>query len=137
MNFTAEEAQLALRQVDQFRDEIVRMANVEGIMLVCETRNSFLGMGWWAGSRSNLPNHTMPDGSGGWAVNEWDPYTYEPGGRAIRTGNDSMLTQPHRQTGFTGTAHPNLTGHRLIADAVVEALRMPGQTLFENGGCMR
>jgi len=125
-NMTPEETALLLRQFEDFRKVIVKMADEEEITLVCETRDAFVGHGWWQGAFQNLPNHRTKAQDDRWDVTLWRPYAYDPDGRAIRTGNDSVLTQPHRSTNFTGTAHPNLLGHRRVAEQVVATIRKKG-----------
>ena len=76
----------------------------------------FVGYGWWKGSRTNLPNSAPK-----WDPSTWKPYAYETETRAIRTGNDSVLTQPGDKR-IAGAIHPNLTGHRMIAEMVYETI---------------
>lgn len=115
-NLTASEAGLALKQFDELREVLSNTARDRGISFVCETRDAFVGYGWWKGSRGNLPN-TKPY----WAVWDWNPYAYESETRAIRTGNDTVITQPGDKR-ITGAVHPNLTGHRLIAQLVYDKI---------------
>ena len=117
MNLTEWDASQALSQADDFRVQAAEAAKSAGITFVCETRDAYVGYGWWQGDRLNLP-HTNPK----WDLSTWDPYIFEESTRAIRTGNDSMITQPgdKRQT---GTFHPNLTGHRLVAEEVFKKIR--------------
>jgi hypothetical protein len=115
-NLTASEAGLALKQFDKLREVLSSTARDRGISLVCETRDAFVGYGWWKGTRGNLPN-TKPY----WAVWDWNPYAYESKTRAIRTGNDTVITQPGDKR-ITGAVHPNLTGHRLIAQMVYDQI---------------
>lgn len=121
-NMTDQEAPLLLGQFEDFRKVIVEMAANQSITLVCETRDAFVGHGWWLGPFQNLPNHSGPARDDRWDVTRWRPYAYAPQSRAIRTGNDSVLTQPHPSTSFTGTAHPNLLGHRLLAEKVARTI---------------
>jgi hypothetical protein len=115
-NLTASEAGLALMQFDELREVLSSTARARGISFVCETRDAFVGYGWWKGTRGNLPN-TKPY----WAVWDWNPYAYESETRAIRTGNDTVITQPGDKR-ITGAVHPNLTGHRLIAQLVYDEI---------------
>lgn len=115
-NLTASEAGLALMQFDELREVLSSTARARGISFVCETRDAFVGYGWWKGTRVNLPN-TKPY----WAVSDWNPYAYESETRAIRTGNDTVITQPGDKR-ITGAVHPNLTGHRLIAQLVYDKI---------------
>lgn len=125
-NMTVDETALLLGQFEDFRKVIVEMADKEEITLVCETRDAFIGHGWWKGAFQNLPNYRTKAQDDRWDVTLWRPYAYDPDGRSIRTGNDSVLTQPHRSTNFTGTAHPNLLGHRLVAEQVVATIQKKG-----------
>jgi hypothetical protein len=113
-NLTSSEGALALKQFDRFRSALSKVARDRGVSFVCETRDAFVGYGWWKGGRGNLPN-TEPK----WPVSDWRPYAYEADTRAIRTGNDTLLTQPGDKR-ITGAVHPNLTGHRLIAQQVYD-----------------
>lgn len=113
-NLTPDDARQALEQFDSFRTVLSQVAADRGISFVCETRDAFVGYGWWQGSQRNLPN-TSPT----WKVSDWQPYAYEAETRAIRTGNDTLLTQPGDKR-ITGAVHPNLTGHRLIAQMVYD-----------------
>nr|WP_319247615.1 hypothetical protein [uncultured Celeribacter sp.] len=115
-NFTSEDAGLALRQFDEFRTVLSKAARNRGVTFVCGTRDAFVGYGWWKGSRTNLPNSAPK-----WDPSTWKPYAYETETRAIRTGNDSVLTQPGDKR-IAGAIHPNLTGHRMIAEMVYETI---------------
>lgn len=116
-NFTRGEAASALKDFDVFRDELRSAAISSGVTFVCDTRDAFVGYGWWKGRHSNLPNAPSKIAGPKWNAADWEPYKYEAETRAIRTGNDSVLTQPGDKS-ITGSIHPNLTGHRLIAEAV-------------------
>lgn len=115
-NLTASEAGNALKQFDDLRVILADTATSRGISFVCETRDAFVGYGWWKGARLNLPN-TKPY----WAIWDWKPYSYDGETRAIRTGNDTIITQPGEKR-ITGAIHPNLTGHRLIAQEVYDSI---------------
>lgn len=121
------EASNILGQFRDFRAVFASTAIQEGITFVCETRDAFVGYGWWLGEYQNLPSHeTQSDRNQRWDVVEWDPYAFSLDTRAIRTGNDSVLTQldhEHPDRSISGTVHPNLTGHRLIAQIVSDRVQ--------------
>lgn len=111
-NLLEVEAKGLLAQVDDLRNAIATLNNVNVILGL---RNAFLGHGWWMGSNKGLPSHA-PE----WAPSDWQAYKYEAAGRAIRTANDSYLTQAGAINQMNGTAHPNLLGHTLVADIIME-----------------
>lgn len=115
-NMTAGEGINAVKQFDEFRQVLAKTADETGMQLVCETRDAFAGYNWQKGSHSNLAN-TKPY----WHPSSWDPYAFEEDTRAVRTGNDSFMTQPGDK-GLTGTIHPNLVGHRLVAEMVYQKI---------------
>lgn len=119
-NLLPGEAAKLLGQFDALRIEIARAAQAEGITFACEGgRDAFLGHGWWQGRQLTLPNTiTAPP----WSPHRWQPYVWERGARAIRTGNDSALTQANGEVAISGAVHPNLTGHSLLADVVMRRL---------------
>lgn len=106
------EAEALLAQFDDLRNAIKKLDNVN---VIPEIRDAFLGHGWWMGSNKGLPSHA-PE----WAPSDWQAYKYEAAGRAIRTPNDSYLTQAGAINQMKGTAHPNLLGHTLVADIIME-----------------
>lgn len=120
-NLTPGEAKLALKEFDAFRVELSKTAQDRGITYVCSTRDAFIGYGWWKGEHLNMPNTKLPPEFGNWHPSQLDPYIFEKDTRAIRTGNDSVLIQPGDKR-ITGAMHPNLTGHRLIAEQVYGVL---------------
>ncbi|MBV7380336.1 hypothetical protein [Maritimibacter dapengensis] len=113
-DFTPEEGYRTLAVFDMLRVELAKAAKRNGISVVCETRDAFVGHGWWQGLHTNLPNAGPPEKQ--WDADLWAPYAYDPGDRAIRTGNDSAMTQPDPHSAITGAVHPNLTGHRMLAE---------------------
>jgi len=128
-NLRPQEARNVTCQFHELRDALSDAATTSRITFVPETENAFLGYGWWLGTRKNLPNFSRnADGkheagtSEYWNVHEWHPYRYEKPGRALRTGNDSVLTQTRFGAGVYGTAHPNLIGHTLLADGISKAV---------------
>lgn len=125
---TEEEAWKALDFFDTFRVRLADTAQELGISFVCETRDAFVGHGWWTGEHLALP-HLVPQGRPGhWNIEDLDPYGYRVAGRAIRTANDSVLIQPSlvrvatRNTSVSGTFHPNFFGHRLVAEGFYQSL---------------
>lgn len=118
-NLRPSEALNMLRQIEDLRNGLTNMALDEGLVFACAGRDAFVGRGWWAGERLNLPSHGS--GTERWPVSDWQPYAYTETGRAIRTANDSFLTQ----TAVHGTVHPNLVGHTLLADALRDRLSAP------------
>ncbi|WP_421703983.1 hypothetical protein [Aliiroseovarius sp.] len=117
-NLLPGEAAKLLGQFDALRIEITRAAKAEGITFACETRDAFLGHGWWQGRQLTLPNTLAAP----WSPHHWRPYVWERNGRAIRTGNDSALTQANGSVAISGAVHPNLTGHSLLADVLMRRL---------------
>ncbi len=115
-NLTSEEGHATLAIFDRFRVELAKAAQAHGISFVCETRDAFIGHGWWRGYGLNLPNAGWGPNDRRWDADLWAPYAYDPKDRAIRTGNDSAMTQPASSSVIAGAVHPNLTGHRLLAD---------------------
>lgn len=118
---TGNEAAKLLGQFDDLRFQVTLAARREGFRLACGARDVMVGRGWWLGRHLNLPSDTGP-GLAPWQPAAWQPYRYEAEGRAVRTGNDSVLTQATGRAEIMGTAHPNLTGHALIADQVLARL---------------
>lgn len=125
---TEDEAWRALDFFDTFRARLAETADDLGISFVCETRDAFVGHGWWTGEHLAMP-HLVPEGARGhWNIEDLDPYGYRVAGRAIRTANDSVLIQPSlvrvatRNTSVSGTFHPNFFGHRLVAEGFYDAL---------------
>lgn len=112
------EAAKLLGQFDALRIEIARTAKAEGITFACAGRDAFLGHGWWQGRQLTLPNTLAAP----WSPHRWQPYVWERGARAIRTGNDSALTQADGEVAISGAVHPNLTGHTLMADVLMRRL---------------
>jgi hypothetical protein len=122
-----EESFLALRQIDAMRAEVTALAERSRagplwgdaggpLRLVCETRDAFVGHGWWQGSQQHLPG---APGQARYAPRDWQAYRTESGDRAVRTGNDSALIQSPGARARYGTFHPNLLGHALMADGVI------------------
>lgn len=115
-NLRPNEATNLLRQIEDLRTALTNVALDEGLTFACAGRDAFVGRGWWEGVRLNLPSH------GGvtdrWAASGWQPYAYTDTGRAIRTANDSFLTQKT----VHGTVHPNLIGHTLMAEILIARL---------------
>lgn len=124
LNLTAAEAPLVLGQTEQFRRQVAVMGRVTGITFACGTRDAMLGHGWWQGVKMNLPTHGSAFAR--WHPSEWQPYAWSPNGRAVRTANDSFLTQMTGSGDQHGTMHPNLIGHTLMADAVWKRLAEGG-----------
>lgn len=127
---TSEEGHRTLDVFDMLRVKLARAARRNGVNMVCETRDAFIGHGWWRGEHLNLPNAGYSNAYR-WNAANWKPYAYVPRDRAIRTGNDSVMTQPHPNTAITGAIHPNLTGHRLLAERM--ASRMLGDIETSDG----
>lgn len=119
-NLLPDESRLILLQFDKLREQIAITARRQGVTFACETRDAYLGHGWWQGSQLTLPNSRAAP----WAPAHWAPYRYERHGRAVRTGNDSALTQADGKVAISGAVHPNLMGHTLIADALMRRLDM-------------
>ncbi len=117
-NLLKDESRLILLQFDKLREQLAITARSENVTFACETRDAYLGHGWWQGRQLTLPNsRTAP-----WAPSHWAPYRYERHGRAVRTGNDCALTQANGKVAISGAVHPNLIGHTLIADALMRRL---------------
>lgn len=114
---TRQEAEVMIREVEAIRRQQRLAAAAGGVSLVYSTRDAFLSSPWTFGAKGHLPNSTTD----GWDPATWEPYAYELEARAIRTFNDSLLTQQDldEHIDFRGTAHPNLTGHRLLADRIL------------------
>ena len=114
---TRQEAEVMLREVETIRSQQREAATNSGVSLVYATRDAFLDSPWTFGEKGHLPNASRKVE---WDPSTWEPYAYEQTARAIRTFNDSLLTQQDfdEHIDFRGTAHPNLTGHRLLADRV-------------------
>ena len=117
-NLLEDEARSLLAQFDALRQQITATARIEGITFACDGRDAFLGHGWWQGRQLTLPSARPAP----WAPHRWQPYVWERGARAIRTGNDSALTQAKGGVAITGAVHPNLTGHSLLADVLMRRL---------------
>lgn len=115
-NLTSEEGHRTLAVFDMLRVALAKAAKENGISVVCETRDAFIGHGWWRGLQLNLPNAGSPGDPRRWDVDLWAPYAYDKRDRAIRTGNDSAMTQPDAASAISGAVHPNLTGQRLLAE---------------------
>ena len=120
------ETAVLLRQFEKQRQAMLDAQKKYGFQLACEARDAFLGHHFMDGKQLALPNATR----GGYAgPHLWRPYRYSSAPeRAIRTGNDSFLTQFGGVDGdgelddvadFHGTAHPNLTGHREVAKTLL------------------
>lgn len=117
-NLLEGEARMLLGQFDSLRVQISQVARREGITFACAGRDAFVGHGWWQGRHLDLPN-TRPDP---WSPHRWQPYVWERNARAIRTGNDSALTQADGKVAISGAVHPNLTGHSRLADVLMRRL---------------
>lgn len=115
---TRQEAEVMLREVESIRSQQRDAASHSGVSLVYATRDAFLDSPWTFGEKGHLPNASR---KAEWDPSTWEPYAYEQSARAIRTFNDSLLTQQDfdEHIDFRGTAHPNLTGHRLLAERVL------------------
>ncbi len=118
-NLRPVEAVNLLRQIEDLRRALTNVALDEGLRFACAGRDAFVGRGWNTGTRLNLPSHGT--GVDRWPVSDWQPYAFDPDGRAIRTANDSYLTQQD----IYGTVHPNLAGHTLLADILIARLAQP------------
>lgn len=125
-----EEARIAIRRtVSEYNASAARP-----VQFVDATSDAFWGHGWWRGTQRTFPSmaHSVTSVAP-WPPHEWRPYAYEADGRAVRTGNDSVLTQSPRpddmdggaRAGYRGTAHPNLLGHALIADTILREFQLP------------
>jgi len=119
-NLSRDEAALALGQIEDMRTALRRAGEATGITVVCATRDAFLGHGWWLGPKLNLPSHGSVFAR--WKPAEWEPYVFRRADRAVRTGNDSFLTQASGERDIHGIFHPNLIGHTLMADRVLNRL---------------
>lgn len=117
-NLRPSEAIQLLGQFDELRAALATAGKFNHVNVVCRVRDAFVGHGWWKGTRRGLPSHAPA-----WAPSEWTPYAYETNGRAVRTANDSYLTQAGVPNPLHGTAHPNLLGHSLIADIIMEEVK--------------
>lgn len=115
-NLRSNEAFNLLRQFEDLRIALTDASLDERITFACVGRDAFVGRGWWVGDKLNLPSHG-PDPFR-WSPSDWQPYAYEANGRTVRTANDSFLTQKD----VYGTAHPNLAGHAIMADILIERL---------------
>ncbi|MEM9010644.1 MAG: hypothetical protein AAGE18_05405 [Pseudomonadota bacterium] len=123
-NFTVNEAELMLRETEFIRTQQRSAAQAGAFTLVLGARDAFLDNNWAQGIHGNLPNSSAES----WDPADWRPYRFEIGQRAIRTVNDSFVTQMNvdgdtRENDdefpdYRGAAHPNLTGHRLLAEHV-------------------
>ena len=120
-NFTHEDAFLALREFEVLRPVLAESAKSLGINFACSTRDVYYGYDFDQGSKRNLPNGVDGEAFPAWALADWDPYVFEIPTRAVRTGNDTALSQPGDKQ-VTGAVHPNLTGHRLIAEEMYKLL---------------
>lgn len=118
-NLRPNEAVNLLRQIEDLRIALTNVALDEGLTFACAGRDAFVGRGWWEGDRLNLPSHG--DVTERWAASGWQPYAYTDTGRAIRTANDSFLTQKD----VNGSVHPNLIGHALMAEVLLARLAQP------------
>jgi hypothetical protein len=118
-NLRPNEAVNLLRQIEDLRIALTNVALDEGLTFACAGRDAFVGRGWWEGDRLNLPSHG--DVTERWAASGWQPYAYTDTGRAIRTANDSFLTQKD----VNGSVHPNLSGHALMAEVLLARLAQP------------
>ncbi|MCA0922960.1 hypothetical protein [Pseudooceanicola nanhaiensis] len=116
-DITRQEAELILREAEGIRSQQRDAAKRTGVSLVLGTRDSFLSSPWTAGQHGQLANAPPPNN---WDPSEWEPYAYEARARAARTYNDSVMTQQDldEEVDFRGAAHPNLTGHRLLAQTI-------------------
>jgi len=123
-NLLESEARSLLGQFDDLRVQLVAAAKENSINVVCTTRDAFVGHGWWQGTHQALPSHE--DKKSQWLPSDWKAYKFESNGRAVRTANDSYLTQAGILNAKHGTAHPNLMGHSLIGDLVLEAIPPAG-----------
>ena len=118
-NVRPDEALNLLRQFETMRESLTNVALDQGLTYACAGRDAFVGHGWWEGSLLNLPSHGE-DGQR-WRPVDWQPYAFDPEGRAVRTTNDSFLTQKE----VYGTVHPNLMGHSILADILIDRLDRP------------
>lgn len=123
---TRQEAELIVREAEGIRAQQRAAARRTGVSLVMGTRDSFLPAPWTAGQNGQLANAPAPYN---WDPSDWEPYAYETQARAVRTFNDSLMTQQDIDdvdlgiegddtVDFRGAAHPNLTGHRLLAQTM-------------------
>jgi hypothetical protein len=117
-DITRQEAEVIVREAEGIRAQQREAATRTGVSLVLSSRDAFLTAPWTFGMNGHLPNASA---TAGWDPSTWEPYAYEAKARAIRTFNDSLLTQQDldKHVDFRGTAHPNLTGHRLLADTIM------------------
>lgn len=116
-NMLRRESVCLLNQANDLRSSIVKAANRNGVGLVEEVAEAFVGHSFNRGGRIGLPSHTRE-----FFPHEWEPYIFDEDGRAVRTSNDSYLTQSQgNRKNYYGTAHPNLLGHALIANAVIQS----------------
>lgn len=117
-DITRQEAEVIIREAEGIRAQQRSAAKSTGVSLVYATRDAFLASHWTKGINGSLPNATIEDR---WDPATWEPFAYEESARAIRTFNDALLTQQDLDdhADFRGAAHPNLTGHRLMADRIL------------------
>lgn len=119
-NLEADEAARALGQVEDMRIAMIRASEATGMTLACAGRDAFVGAGWWRGGKLNLPSHGSAAAQ--WRPAEWQPYAFSRSDRAVRTGNDSFLTQASGSNDIHGIMHPNLSGHTKLADVMLRRL---------------
>jgi len=127
---TKREAERMLATINALRREMLDAGSDSEISIVCATRDTFVNRGWWQGTLQDMPSLRTQLGN----TSKWRPYRYESDGRALITANDAYRTQNSsgenlprtfgRPTGdYHGTIHPNLYGHLLITNEVLEYLR--------------
>ncbi|MEO1457991.1 MAG: hypothetical protein AAFV49_10605 [Pseudomonadota bacterium] len=112
-NLLPQETACLFTQVEELRNVMRAAAERHDVRLVEGTRDAFVDNDWTKGDKRFIG---LPGFAGlGTKPSEWEPYRFEPTGRAIRTSNDSYLTQGQGdRRNYYGTAHPNLLGHVLI-----------------------
>lgn len=106
---------------------LAESAAESGFTFVPEMQQAFVGHTWCnetatEQARLALPS-TSPDAWGGGLPASWQPFLSRA--RAIRTANDSYMTQLSTRSGDgNGTMHPTAEGQLLLAMPVYEATRL-------------
>ena len=137
-SLTRQEMMIALAQFDDLRQALVQAANRYGITLACAGRDAFVGNGWWQGRILSLMNMKGAEFHGE-AFTTWRANYFDSTWRAVRTVNDSLMTQLTKQPttrnsekdryfygwqkeDHHGTFHPNLLGHIRLTQSLLSRL---------------
>jgi hypothetical protein len=110
--------------VPAIRKSLQSSAQSLGYTYAAATENAFTGRSWCNESAEESARLGLPSDQGtGWNhdASSWRPFA--PRARAIRTANDSYMTQLSTISGdINGTMHPTAEGHMLLAQGVFAAL---------------